>query len=206
MTEEPTRAGAHSDVSVRTAGPADVDAVGTVQAAVWREAYAGRLPQDVLAGFESGAFADVWRRSLLAPPPGVYRLLVALEGDRVAGYASVAPSQDPDLGSTTGEVTTLGVAPEARGRGHGSRLLNACVDLLSEAGAELVAIWLPAGDDSTRAFLLGGGFSPDGAYRDRVVSADGATLREVRLLAATPPAPAPGPSSPEGRPGPGTAS
>ncbi len=188
MSEQPAGAGRRSDASVRTARPEDVDAVGAVQAEVWREAYAGRLPPEVLAGFDPTAFADLWRRSLLSPPPGVYRLLVAIDAGQVAGYAAIAPSQDPDLGSTAGEVTTLGVAGTARGRGHGSRLLNACVDLLSEAGAELVSIWLPASDEATRAFLLDGGFAPDGAYRDRVVSPDGGTLREVRLLAATPPA------------------
>jgi hypothetical protein len=36
-------------------------------------------------------------------------------------------------------------------------------------------------DEATRAFLAGAGFEPDGAYRDRVVSAEGQTLREVRL-------------------------
>jgi len=172
--------------AVRDARPGEVEAVGAIQARVWREAYAGRLTADVLEAFDGAVFADIWRRSLQDPPAGVYRLLVALEGTQVRGYAAVAPSQDPDLGHTAGEVSTLGVDPQARGRGHGSRLLNACVDLLGEAGAELVAAWLPGSDEAARAFFHAGGFAPDGAFRDRVVAADGATLREVRLVAAPP--------------------
>ena len=60
-------------------------------------------------------------------------------------------------------------------------LLNAGVDHLTTAGAEQLSIWILVDDEQTRAFLTGAGFAPDGAYRDRVVSADGEVLREVRL-------------------------
>ena len=60
---------------------------------------------------------------------------------------------------------------------------QALLDLQAEAGAESVTLWLLPDDESTRAFLAASGFAPDGAFRDRVVSPDGATLREVRLTA-----------------------
>jgi ribosomal protein S18 acetylase RimI-like enzyme len=154
-----------------------------VQATVFREAYAGRVPDDVLALFEPDAFARSWRESLTAPPQGVYRLMVACAGDQVVGLAAVGPSQDPDAGGAQGEVTVLGVHPDARRQGHGSRLLNASVDVLREAGADAVSLWVLADDEAGRAFLTASGFAPDGAYRDRVVSPDGDTLREVRLAA-----------------------
>ena len=40
-----------------------------------------------------------------------------------------------------------------------------------------------ASDEGTRAFLVQAGLAPDGAWRDRVVSPDGDTAREVRLVA-----------------------
>lgn len=113
----------------------------------------------------------------------MHRALVALAGAQVLGIAAYGPSQDPDTGQATGELTLLAVHPLARRQGHGSRLLNAVVDQLGELGAEEVTAWLPAAAESTRAFLLGAGLVPDGAYRDRVVSPDGATLREVRVRA-----------------------
>jgi ribosomal protein S18 acetylase RimI-like enzyme len=97
------------------------------------------------------------------------------------GFVAVGPSQDPDSDATTGEVTALGVHPAGRRQGHGSRLLNAGVDHLTTAGAEQLSIWILVDDEQTRVFLTGAGFAPDGAYRDRVVSADGEVLREVRL-------------------------
>jgi ribosomal protein S18 acetylase RimI-like enzyme len=180
--------GPQADASVRRAGPNDAPAVGLVQATVFREAYAGRVPDEVLALFEPDRFARAWRDGLTAPPEGVHRLLVACAGAQVVGACALGPSQDPDTGPTTGEVTLLAVHPDARGQGHGSRLLNAAVDVLREAGADAVATWVLADDEGGRAFLVGAGFGPDSAYRDRVVSPDGDTLREVRLVAriATP--------------------
>ncbi len=176
-----------ADASVRAARTNDAPAVGMVQAVVFREVYSGRVPDDVVALFEPEPFARAWRDSLAAPPEGVHRLLVACAGEQVVGAAAIGPSQDPDAGPATGEVTLLAVHPEARRQGHGSRLLNAGVDLLREAGADAVATWLLADDEAGRAFLTGSGFGPDGAFRDRVVSPDGDTLREVRLTASLAP-------------------
>ena len=176
--------GPTADASVRTAKPTDAPAVGVVQAAVWTQAYAGRLPDDVVALFEAPAFAKAWRQSLEKPPEGVHRLLVARAGEQVVGFAAIGPSQDPDAGQATGEVTAIGVHPGARRMGHGSRLLNACVDTLRGAGAEDLSTWVLADDEATRAFLVASGLGPDGAFRDRVVSPDGDTLREVRLVAS----------------------
>lgn len=171
-----------ADASVRRARPNDAPAVGTVQATVFREAYAGRVPDDVLALFEPEAFARGWRAGLTSPPGGVHRLLVALAGEQVVGAVAVGPAQDPDAEPAWAEVTLLAVHPDARRQGHGSRLLNASVDVLREAGAQAVTAWLLADDEATRGFLAASGFGPDGAFRDRVVSPDGGTLREVRLL------------------------
>jgi GNAT superfamily N-acetyltransferase len=172
-----------ADASVRTARESDAPAVGLVQDAVWREAYAAVLPDEVLAAFEPSAFASAWRRSLATPPAGVHRLLVACAGDQVVGFAAIGPSQDPDASPETGELTALGVHPQARRAGHGSRLLNAAVDTLRGAGASAIATWILATDESGRAFLTRAGLSPDGAFRDRVVSPDRLTAREVRLVA-----------------------
>jgi ribosomal protein S18 acetylase RimI-like enzyme len=178
-----TAAGPLADASVRRARPNDVPAIGLVQATVFREVYTGRVPDEVVSHFEPDAFARGWRDSLAAPPEGVHRLLVACAGDQVVGLAAIGPAQDPDAGAAAGEVTVLAVHPDARRQGHGSRLLNASVDLLAEAGAESVTLWLLTDDENTRAFLAASGFAPDGAFRDRVVSPDGDTLREVRLTA-----------------------
>lgn len=172
-----------ADASVRSATVNDAPAVGQVQALVWQEAYDGVVPPQVHAAFDPQAFAGAWRDSLRTPPEGVHRLLVACAGDQVVGFVAIGPSQDPDAGQTTGEVTALGVHPHHRRQGHGSRLLNAAVDILRDAGAEHVTAWCLVEHEGVRAFLSGSGLEPDGAFRDRVVSPDEDTAREVRLIA-----------------------
>jgi ribosomal protein S18 acetylase RimI-like enzyme len=110
-------------------------------------------------------------------------LLVACAGEQVVGFTAVGPSSDKDADEAAGELLTLGVHPDARRCGHGSRLLNAAVDTLRGKGFSSVSVWLLAQDEDTRGFLTAAGFSPDSAFRDRVVDADGALAREVRLIA-----------------------
>ena len=82
-----------ADASVRVATPWDVDAVGAVQAALWREAYASLLPSEALAAATPEEFATVWRESLANPPSGAYRLLVACGSSRAPHRTRVAAAQ-----------------------------------------------------------------------------------------------------------------
>lgn len=176
-------AGPVADASVRIARPNDGSAVGLVQAAVWRAAYGTVLPPEVIDQFDASSFAHVWRDSLKTPPSPRHVLLVGCAGEQVVGFAAVGPSIDPDATEDSGEVLALGVHPDARHCGHGSRLLNAAVDTLRGKGFTSMSVWLLAREENTRAFLSEAGLSPDGAYRDRVIDLDGALAREVRLTA-----------------------
>ena len=91
--------------------------------------------------------------------PAAALLLVACAGEQVVGFVAIGPSQDPDAGQTTGEVTALGVHPGHRRQGHGSRLVNAAVDILREAGAEHVAVWCLVEHEPLRSFLTGAGLA-----------------------------------------------
>ena len=173
-----------ADASVRIARSSDVAAVGLVQSVVWRAAYAGVLTPEVLAEFEPRAFTTAWRHSLAAPPTPDHLLLVACAGEQVVGFAAVGPSEDPDADATTAELLVIGVHPDARRQGHGSRLLNAVVDTARGRGRETLAAWVLATDEQTRGFLQTAGLRPDGAHRTRIVSEDGATAAEVRLTAS----------------------
>ncbi len=171
-----------ADASVRLARLSDAPAVGYVQAALWTEVYAGVLAPEVVAQFQPQAFARVWRASLHSPPSPAHRLLVACAGEQVVGFAAVGPSADPDAADDDAELLVLGIHADTRRVGHGSRLLNACVDTARGARFTSLRAWLPGDADPTRAFLVGGGFIADGAHRERVVGPqESDVVREVRL-------------------------
>lgn len=159
-------------------------AVAHVQAAVWRNAYGDLVDAEVRDAFTPEAFEPAWRESLQSPPSPLHRLLVATEGETVVGFAAIGPAVGDEPHPGTGEIYALGVAPDSRGHGNGSRLLNAAVDTLHAGDFASVSMWVLNDAEQARAFLASAGLEPDGAWRDRVVAADGRTAREVRLTAA----------------------
>lgn len=184
--QTPSPGAPQADGSVRTGRVSDAPAVGLVQASVWRERYGGLLGEDVTAQFEGPRFAAVWRRSLERPPGPVHRLLVACAGAQVVGFAAVGPAAPGEVGAPedAAELFDLAVHADARGVGHGSRLLNAAADTLRANDRTALLAWLPAVDERARGFAAHAGLGPDGAWRERVVGPEGQTLREIRVQAA----------------------
>ena len=111
----------------------------------------------MLDQFEGPAFARVWRASLTTRPSPRHELLVACAGEQVVGFAAIGPSADADADDAQGELLALGVHPDARRAGHGSRLLNAAVDTLRGRQFGRLTGWVLREDEATRAFLVASG-------------------------------------------------
>lgn len=173
-----------ADVSVRPARASDADALGALQARAWRAGYAGLLPSETLEALDATALGEAWRAAVEAPPSPRHRVLVAEDGGAVVGFAAVGPGGDPDLDpSSDSELGLLVVAPEARGRGHGSRLLAAVVDgLRADPPSARAYTWCVEGDRALQAFLTGAGWGEDGAQRALDLRGDGkVVVEQVRL-------------------------
>lgn len=174
-----------ADVSVRVGWPADAPGIAAVQLRAWQQRYDGRLAA-VLAeqGVGVDQLAEAWRGTLARPPQARHRALVALLHDRVVGFALTGPNGDADADpSVDGEVGELTVDPEQTRAGHGSRLLQACVDTLLADGFRRGVCWVDTGDDVLRAFLTSAGWAADGANRE-LADDTGATVKQVRLHTA----------------------
>lgn len=183
-----------ADASVRVARADDTPAVGAVQARAWREAYAGLLPPGLLDGLDPAALAAGWREAVVRPPTPRHRVLVALAGTRVVGFAAPGPAGDPDCDPRVdAELHALLVDPPAQRAGHGSRLLAAAVDSLRELGFTRALAWVNAAEQTPLAFLTGAGWGRDGAERTLDLRGDGGVLvAQVRLHTDLSPAPSPG--------------
>lgn len=167
--------------AVRSATEADAGALGAVQAEVWRETYRAVLDQQVVASFVTDDFVRTWEASLQADHPA-YRALVATEYGDVVGLAAVGPSADADASPAAAEISELCVHPAARRRGHGSRLLNAAVDVARTLGHEEVQVWAGSSDTPALAMLSGAGLEPDGA--ERRLDLGDSVVRQVRYHAS----------------------
>jgi ribosomal protein S18 acetylase RimI-like enzyme len=172
-----------ADLSVRVAWVDDAAAVGAVQARAWRAEYAGTWPAEVLDALDPDALAHRWRHALSLPGDARNRVLVALERNVVRGFAVTLPSPDGDADPVAdGEIGELVVDPDHRGRGHGSRLLQASVDTLRADRFVRATYWLTAADDGRRAFLASAGWDVDGAHRELDLTGDGEVrVKQVRM-------------------------
>jgi len=184
-----------ADVSARVAWSDDAAAIAAVQVRAWRASYADLLPAEVLSGLDVDEAAEGWREALARPADARHRVLVALERNLVTGFVVTGPAGDPDCDPVaTGEMTDLTVDPHQRGAGHGSRLLQAAADTLVADRFTRAVTWLPAADDTLRAFLGSAGWAPDGAHRTLDLTGDGSTtVKQVRLHTSLTDAPATGP-------------
>jgi len=153
-----------ADRFVRPATSGDEQAITDVQLAAWTAA--GLLGDDVIALLDPQAMREAWSAAITAPPGPDYRVLVACEGPRVVGFASVVPQPE----TSSGLVLAFEVAPTEQRSGHGSRLLAAVVDHLRATGATEVSTWIVHTDEARTRFFSGAGLAPDGPQRHLTTS------------------------------------
>jgi GNAT superfamily N-acetyltransferase len=177
--------GPTADVSVRVAWADDAQAIAEVQQLAWPDLYADVLPADALPA-DSTVLAEAWRDAITRPSDARHRVLVALERNRIVGFALTSPASDPDCDPITdGEVSEITLHPEERRKGHGSRLLQAAADTLVSDRFTRAVTWVRATDDILRGFLTDAGWAADTAHRELDLDGTGkTTVKQIRLHAA----------------------
>ncbi len=177
-----------ADVSVRIAWADDAPAIAAVQLRAWPELYGGLLPPEAIpSGPEAEEqAAAAWRASLGKPGDARNRVLVALERNRVVGFAITGPASDPDCDPIAdAELQELTIDPGDRGQGHASRLLQAAADTMVADRFTRAVTWVLATDDALRGFLADAGWAADTADRELDLDGSGTTLvKQVRLHTA----------------------
>jgi len=144
-----------ADLSVRPARPDDAELVARVQQSTWSQAYA-ELVGALDVPLEQ--IAAVWLHAIEAPPSREHRLLVALDGGSVVGFAASEP-----VSATEVELTALMVEPRWGRRGHGSRLVQASVEHWSSFS--FASTWVFESDTVMSGFLESAGWAFDGLSR-----------------------------------------
>ncbi|HVM26049.1 MAG TPA: ribosomal protein S18-alanine N-acetyltransferase [Mycobacteriales bacterium] len=85
--------------------------------------------------------------------------LVALDGDRVAGYAGLCDYPDEAW------VQTMAVAPSHQGRGLGARLLTALLEEAARREQRVVSLEVRAGNEVAQRLYARHGFARTGVRR-----------------------------------------
>lgn len=151
----------------------DFDAVGDVYSESWRACYRGLLPQ----AFLDKLTHDRWSGMLRADPAASLGLF---EEGRVVGTAMTGFARDPGR-EGYGEIISLYLRPEAVGRGHGRRLLEAAVERLRADGCEGVCLWVLGNNEGAVGFYRHMGFRASGRSQKELFGGSEAELIELLL-------------------------
>jgi GNAT superfamily N-acetyltransferase len=149
--------------SIREAAPSDAPEFAFSQILAWREAYAGILEAEYLAGMDFERLTRSWARILEDDDQNVRRLAVTVEGAAV-GWSGFGKPRDP-VSEGTGEIHALNLLPAYWSRGLGSELFAASVDGLRAMGYERAYLWVADGNDRAHRFYDRHGWRPDGATK-----------------------------------------
>jgi ribosomal protein S18 acetylase RimI-like enzyme len=161
---------------VRAAVEADAEAVATVHVESWRSTYRGLVPDDYLAGLSVERRAGMWRQ-LIAEAGSDRGVVVLEEGGKVIGFCHYGPSRDSDA-QGTGEVMSIYLMAEQWRHGGGTRLLNAALSAMTDAGYAHATLWVLEENTRARTFYDARSWVPDGAVK--VDDREAFQLREVR--------------------------
>ena len=149
-------------VSVRPAGPSDVDALGRVHVHAWQTAYRGVMPDVYLDGLDPSDRSSMWSQ-FLERAPSDQRLQVVTVDELVVGFACFGRCPDADDGDIA-ERFAINLEPEYWGRGLGRRLLLEVVDDLREFGDQAV-LWVVPTNARARSLYESTGWLDDGGRR-----------------------------------------
>jgi ribosomal protein S18 acetylase RimI-like enzyme len=163
-------------VVIESGGAGDLDRLEPLWVSVHHQ-HRRSMPE--LAPYVSDAGSWRERRALYERLFTAYEpiLLLARDGDRLVGYglAYAMPAADGWLADTwatggdlVGEIESLAVLPEYRGRGVGSSLLRQLQDeLRAQGAADLVLGVLPGNTDAVRLYERHG-YRPTWLYLSRL--------------------------------------
>jgi ribosomal protein S18 acetylase RimI-like enzyme len=126
-------------IRIRSAEPADADAIARVQAATWQAAYLGMLPHEILAAFGQAQGGAFWERVLVKAP--TESVLVAELEQQMLGFVSAGPIRQRIPGYD-GEFYALYVLPEAQGCGIGTALVAHAARALVRQRWLGAAVWV----------------------------------------------------------------
>lgn len=170
--------GTEERIGIRWATVEDAGAIAQVHVSAWRAAYRGIVPAARLAALD----VERIRLRTLGRLGSGERILVAVAGGEVIGFASLGAGRDEDsVPGRTGEVYALYLAPEHWHRGIGARLLQRALEELAALGYGEAVLWVLAANAPARRFYEAMGFTLDGTAKGIEI---GTPLEEIRYRRA----------------------
>jgi GNAT superfamily N-acetyltransferase len=162
-----------TDVLVRRAVMDDAEDIGRIHVGCWRAAYAGLVPDSLLAGLSVETAVGRWSERLRSATPA-RRTLVAEMEDVVVAFAVVAASRGDEAAPGTGELMAIYAEPRVWSQGVGGALHEAALQQLRDLGVRSATLWVLTTNERARRFYERHGWALGG--EDKEVLKDGVPL------------------------------
>lgn len=159
-------------VEIRRALPGDGPAIAEVRRESWRAAYAGLMPDELLAGMS--ADGEAWERAISSERADTGLLVVDDGGIR--GFSTHGP--DRAGAPHTGEIAAIYLHPDVWGRGWGRALIGAAEADLVSFGFDRAVLWVLSTNDRARGFYERLGWTDDEV--EKIEEWDGHPLPHAR--------------------------
>lgn len=121
-----------------------------------------------VSALEQRVYPEPWSEGVfhdeLAQPNRQY--LTAVEGDEIVGYAGMMVVLED------AHITTMSVAPAARGSGIAKRMMVQLIDLARAAGAKHLTLEVRRSNESAQALYRKFGLAPVGLRKDYYLNED----------------------------------
>jgi ribosomal protein S18 acetylase RimI-like enzyme len=134
----------------------DLDEMGRVHVQVWREAYAGLLPDDYLAALDPSFGPIRWRERFGTSPEVGWWLARDEEG--IVGLTTAGPPRDDDPPAPL-ELYAINVLRRAHGTGLAEDLMRHAI------GDRAAYLWVLEGNERAAAFYRKHGFTDEGGRK-----------------------------------------
>ena len=162
---------------VRLATLSDAQAVADIHASASQAAYQGLVPDEHLGSLPAIKRLSLWREAIEYGDPQV---MVALEGDKVVGFAGFDRSRDKGTPATMGEIWAIYAAPKYWDRGVGLALWDGAREGLLEEGCINVTVWIALRNERALRFFELAGFKREMSTA-KTVAMGSIKVEEIRL-------------------------
>ncbi len=146
---------------IRMATAEDARGIAEVHVASWLAAYPDLLPREKLARLDIDERERGWRERLSDAEALELRVWVAVQNDRIVGFACTQPSADEDVETNVHELAALYLIPEVWRQGIGSAMLSIAERSLRDAGIDSATLWVLEDNEGARAFYEARGWKVD---------------------------------------------
>jgi len=144
--------------TIRPARTSDARGIARVEVETWRDAYPTLVPRAYLVGrLDERLGAERWRRRIAGGGEAIVVAAAAGAGERIVGYATWGPARVSAGASPAGQLYELYVAPAARERGIGRRLMRDAAARMLAAGTTAMVVEVLEGNPSRWFYEAQGG-------------------------------------------------